>query len=65
MYVYICIYICIQFPTNNLANNCMGEEDTVTYIEQYYTNYIFTQNEQNLIKRKINKSVTFNEFVSE
>ena len=65
IYIYICIYLCIYIYNQFPASNCMVEENRVIQIEQYYTHYIFTENEQNLITQKIYKSVTFNEFISE
>ena len=49
----------------NIVNSFVRKKVYLLYLEQYYTHYIFTENAQNSIKRKINQSVTFNEFVSE
>ena len=43
----------------------MVEENRVIQIEYYYTHYIFTKNEQNSTKQKLNKSVNLNELVGE
>ena len=64
MYIYIhtftYIFIYLYIFSFLLAIVWLGKTETY----RYNTHYILTENEQNSIKRSINKSVTFNEFVS-